>query len=118
VSIRRGTVVWVTLSPGVGSEQTKRRPAVVVSNDAANRSAYRHGRGVITVVPLTSSRAQALPHQVDIPAGTGGLARGSVAQIEQIRAVDITRVESTGGVLDEAVQHLINRAIRVHLDLG
>src|SRR5690349_3070925 len=38
-----------------GSEAAKRRPAVVVSNDRANATAENLGRGVITVVPLTTN---------------------------------------------------------------
>ena len=43
------------LDPVIGSESDKRRPAVLVSNDGANLTAARLGRGVVTVVPITSS---------------------------------------------------------------
>ena len=50
--MRRGDVVWVNLDPVQGSEADKRRPAIVVSNDGANRTAQNLGRGVVTVVPV------------------------------------------------------------------
>ena len=113
----RGEVVWVSLARARGSEQEKRRPAVVVSNDAANRSAVRHQRGVITVVPLTSSRPYALDHQVALEISSTGLARHSVAQIEQVRAIDINRVETTGRLLPSPDLRAIGQALAVHLGL-
>ena len=53
--IRRGSIHLVDLEPVRGSEANKVRPAVVVSNDGANAAADRLGRGVVTVVPLTSN---------------------------------------------------------------
>ena len=51
--MRRGDVHVVDLDPVRGSESNKRRPAVIVSNDLANATASRLGRGVITVIPVT-----------------------------------------------------------------
>ena len=53
--IRRGDIHFVDLVPACGSEANKRRPAVIVSNDAANATAARLGRGVVTVVPEVSN---------------------------------------------------------------
>ena len=55
--MRRGEIVRVSLDPARGSEADKTRPAVVVSNDAANAAATRLGRGVITVVPTTAPQS-------------------------------------------------------------
>ena len=52
--MRRGEVRLVDLEPVRGSEASKRRPAVLVSNDRANATAARLGRGVVTVVPVLS----------------------------------------------------------------
>ncbi len=46
----------VDLDPASGAEANKRRPAVIVSNEAANSTAARLGRGVLTVVPVSSKR--------------------------------------------------------------
>lgn len=78
--MRRGEVRLVDLDPVRGSEANKRRPAVVVSNDRANAVAERLGRGVVTVVPLTSITARIFPFQVFVPADQGGLRVDSKAQ--------------------------------------
>jgi mRNA interferase MazF len=70
--MRRGEVRLVDLEPVRGSEIDERRPAVIVSNDGANSAAARLGRGVLTVVPVTSSIDRLFPFQVLLPAGTAG----------------------------------------------
>src|SRR5258708_12031980 len=90
--MRRGEIVTVRLDPVRGSEASKTRPAVVVSNDAANATATRLGRGVITVVPVTSNTARIYPFQVLLPADRTGLRQDSKAQAEQVRSVAAERV--------------------------
>lgn len=113
----RGDVYLVDLDPARGSEANKLRPAVLVSNGAANRSAERHGRGVVTVVPVTTSTGRVFPFQVLIPAGAAGLARESKAQAEQIRSVDVGRLRRRLGGLPEATVRSLDAAIRLHLGL-
>lgn len=115
--MRRGDIVTVSLEPALGSETGKIRPAVVVSNDAANATAARLGRGVITVVPVTSNVSRVYPFQVLLPAGQTGLARDSKAQAEQVRSVAIQRVGGRMGRLPLAVMSELDRALRVHLGL-
>src|SRR5260221_4130106 len=90
--MRRGEIVTISLDPVRGSEASKTRPAIVVSNDAANATAARLGRGVITVVPVTSNTARIYPFQVLLPAGQTGLRQDSKAQAEQVRSVAVERV--------------------------
>lgn len=113
----RGSIVWVELGPGEGSEQRKRRPALVVSNDGANRAAQALGQGVITLVPLTTSSRLPLPFQVSIPSALSSLPADSVAQVEQVRSVDVTRVSATRWRLPANVMEDIAHALRVHLAL-
>ena len=54
--MKRGEVWWVEFDPSVGTEIKKTRPAVIVSNDAANRNLNR-----VVVVPLTSNTGKAYP---------------------------------------------------------
>lgn len=70
--MRRGEIWQVDLDPARGSEANNQRPAVVVSNDRANATATRLGRGVITVVPVTSNIAKVYPFQVLLSATTTG----------------------------------------------
>ena len=92
----RGEVWQVDLAPARGSEANKQRPAVIVSNDAANATATRLGRGVITVVPVTSNIMRIYPFQVLLPAHQTGLPQDSKAQAEQVRSVSVERI---GGLL-------------------
>lgn|SRR5262245_33350985 len=115
--MRRGDIVTVNLDPTLGSEASKIRPAVVVSNDAANATAARLGRGVITVVPVTSNIARSYPFQVLLHAGETGLARDSKAQAEQVRSVSVERIRARVGRLPAAVMRELDQALRVHLDL-
>lgn len=115
--MRRGEVCLVDLGPARGSEANKRRPAVVVSNDRANAVAERLQRGVVTVVPLTSSTARIFPFQVLVPADMGGLRADSKAQAEQVRSVAVERLGPVFGQLPESIMVGLDDALRVHLDL-
>lgn len=82
----RGEMRLVDLDPVLCGEAHRRRPAVVVSNDHANAAAARSGRGVPTVVPLTSSTSRVwnrLP-RLEIPSGTAAGSGGVVAEGPQL----------------------------------
>lgn len=113
----RGDIVWVDFDPVLGSEANKTRPAVVVSNDAANRRARDLGRGVVTVVPLTSRTEPLYPFQVLLPADRTGLPRTSMAQAEQMRAVSVQRVGAKTGRTPSDLLAALDDAIRLHLAL-
>jgi len=115
--MRRGEIVTVTLDPVRGSEASKTRPAIVVSNDAANATATRLGRGVITVVPVTSNTARVYPFQVLLPAGQTGLRQDSKAQAEQVRSIAVERVGERVGRLPAALITELDQALRIHLSL-
>lgn len=115
--MRRGDIHAVDLDPSRGSEAGKHRPAVIVSNDAANATAERLGRGVITVVPVTSNIERIYPFQVLLPASDTGLDRDSKAQAEQIRSIAVERVGDRLGVVPNALMLEIDEALRLHLVL-
>ena len=68
--MKRGEVWWVEFDPSVGSEIRKKRPAVIMSNDAANRNLAR-----VVVVPLTSNTGRQYPGEAVVT--VGGQSRGS-----------------------------------------
>lgn len=115
--MRRGQVRWVDLGSPVGSEASKRRPVIVVSNDGVNRAAVRRSRGTITVVPVTTNTATIHPFQVFLPEGAGGLAHDSKAQAEQVRAIDIRRIGEGIGRLSPEDTRAVDDALRFHLSL-
>jgi mRNA interferase MazF len=115
--MRRGEIHLVDLDPAQGSEASKLRPAVIVSNDAANRVAERTGRGVLTVVPVTSNVTQVFPFQVLLRADESGLRRDSKAQAEQVRAVAVGRLRHRIGQLPPPLLAELEAALRLHLSL-
>jgi mRNA interferase MazF len=107
----------VDLDPVRGSEASKRRPAVIVSNDGANGAAARLGRGVVTVVPITSNVSRIYPFQVLLPAKHCGLRRDSKAQAEQIRSIAVERIGQRVGSLPTPLLSELEDALRLHLAL-
>lgn len=115
--MRRGDVRLVDLDPARGSEANKLRPAVIVSNDRATAAADRSGRGVVTVVPVTSNVNRIYPFQVLIPAEAGGLRIESKAQAEQVRSVSVDRLGHAVGHLPADLMRKLDEALRLHLAL-
>ena len=115
--MRRGEIVTVDLEPIRGSEANKKRPAVIVSNDGANSTAERLGRGVVTVVPVTSNVERVYPFQVMLPAVESGLSRDSKAQAEQVRSISVDRVGRRVGRLTAPLLAELDDALRLHLAL-
>lgn len=115
--MRRGEIRLVDLEPVRGAEANKLRPAILVSNDAANATAARLGRGVLTVVPLTSSVSRIYPFQVFLREGEGGLSADSKAQAEQVRSVAVERLGALLGRLPASTMATLDDALRLHLAL-
>ena len=115
--MRRGEIRWVDLDPARGAESNKRRPSVIVSNDGANTTATRLGRGVVTVVPVTSNVERIYPFQVLLAADDTGLHRDSKAQAEQVRSIAVERVGERIGVLTSGSLAELDEALRIHLAL-
>jgi mRNA interferase MazF len=106
--MKRGEVWWVEFDPALGSEIKKTRPAVIVSNDAANRNLAR-----VVVVPLTSNTGRAYPGEAVVTIG----GQASKAMADQIMAADQTRLKSQLGNLAKADMLALEDAIKVHLAL-
>ncbi len=115
--MRRGDIHLVDLDPVVGSEANKRRPAVIVSNDGANLAGARLGRGVVTVVPVTSNLERVYLFQVRLPSSATGLDRDSKAQAEQVRSVAVQRVGPKLGTVLGPLMADLDEALRLHLAL-
>lgn len=105
------------LEPVRGSEANKLRPAILVSNDGANASAARLGRGVVTVVPITSNTVRVYPFQVLLEPARTGLEVESKAQAEQVRSVSVLRVGPILGCLPPELLVAVDGALRLHLAL-
>ncbi|MEU8703582.1 type II toxin-antitoxin system PemK/MazF family toxin [Streptomyces sp. NPDC048565] len=115
--MKRGDIYLVDYEPVRGSEANKARPSVIVSNDGANAVVARSGRGVITVVPLTSNVSRIYPFQVLLHAGESGLPKDSKVQCEQVRAMAGERFRRQVGSVPRQRMTEIDTALRRHLAL-
>lgn len=115
--MRRGEIRVVDLDRVRGAEANKRRPAVIVSNDGANATAERLGRGVVTVVPVTSNVERVYPFQVLLPSASTGLRQDAKAQAEQVRSISVQRVGGTMGIVPASIMSQLDDALRLHLVL-
>jgi mRNA interferase MazF len=115
--MRRGDIRIVALDPVVGTEANKQRPAIIVSNDGANLTAARLGRGVLTIVPVTSNTERVHPFQVLLEADAVGLKHDCKAQAEQVRSVDIQRIGERLGSVPARLMDQLDEALRLHLVL-
>lgn len=111
----RGDVYWARLGSSKGSEQAGTRPAIIVSRDGINRYSP-----VVVIVPVSrrGDRKHIYPSQLELPAGTGGLADDSVAQCEQVRAISKSRLVQPMGRLSERAMAGLNECLKVTLDLS
>ena len=113
----RGDIWLVDLDPARTGEANKQRPAVLVSNDGANTTAARLGRGTVTVVPVTSNVTTVYPFQVLVPADRSGLPGDSKAQAEQVRSVSVGRLLRRVGSVPADLMQDLDEALRLHLAL-
>ena len=115
--MRRGEIRLTDLEPARDAEANKQRPAVIVSNDRANATAVRLGRGALTVVPVTSNVSRVFAFQTFLPAEHTGLRVDSKAQAEQVWSVSLERLGVLLGRVPAAVMAELDDALRLHLQL-
>jgi mRNA interferase MazF len=107
----RGEIFWVRLDPTIGAEIAKTRPAVIISNNTGNQHSVR-----VIVAPITSSNiAKVYPFEVKLEASESGLQQISKVLLDQIRAVDKSRLGNRIGTLSAERMEEVNRAIRLSL---
>lgn len=99
---------WVSFDPSLGGEIRKTRPAVVVSNNAANLALNR-----VVVIPLTSNTQRVYPGEALISVGD----RQSKAMADQIMTADKQRLRDRIGMLSLNDMRAVENAILLHLGI-
>ena len=114
--MKRGEVFWADLAPRSGSEQTGRRPVIVVSHDGFNEAP--RWRSVI-VVPVSTSEAQAArgPTAVPLVEGAGGLRQSGVALCHQVTTLDRAKLTERLGALPWAVVAQVEDGLKIALGI-
>ena len=107
--MRRGEVWWVDFGPALGGEVRKTRPAVIVSNDAANAAPDR-----VQVVPLTSNTGRVYPSEATVIAD----GKPSRAMADQITAAAKERLKAKLATLSRADMIAVERVIKIQLGMG
>ncbi|MCL1876334.1 MAG: type II toxin-antitoxin system PemK/MazF family toxin [Synergistaceae bacterium] len=104
--MKRGEVWFVEFDPATGSEIRKTRPAVIVSNDAANRNLSR-----VVVVPITSNTKRVYPGEAIVTVGNDS----GKTMADQIMAADKSRLKSKLATLSKIEMKAVEDAIKIHL---
>jgi mRNA interferase MazF len=111
--MKRGEIYFADLDPTVGSEVSKRRPVLIVSNDANNRAS-----STVTVLPITSNVSRVFLFEVAVAPEESGLSKQSKIQAQQIRTLAKQRIMGACcGTLGSDLMGRVEAAIRLHLGL-
>ena len=109
---KRGDLYLVNWNPGRGSEQTGKRPALIIQNDVGNKYSP-----TTIVAACSASKAKAYPFIVGITAKESGLDRDSSINLAQIMTIDKTRLEIKLGQLSPKKMSTIDLAIENSLGI-
>ncbi|WP_291322550.1 type II toxin-antitoxin system PemK/MazF family toxin [Desulfonatronospira sp.] len=109
---KRGAIYLVNWNPGRGSEQTGKRPALVIQNDIGNRYSP-----TTIVAPCSTAVVKTYPFIVRVKAGESGLDKDNAINLAQIMTVDKTRLEVKLGELPAKKMLEVDQALKNSLGI-
>lgn len=107
--MKRGEVWWVEFEPAIGSEITKTRPAVIVSNNKSNEYLAR-----VVVIPLSTNISRVYPPETLVQVNN----KTVKAMADQIMTADKSRLKNLMAILNDTDINNIEKIIKIHLGLS
>lgn len=106
--MKRGEVWWVNFDPSLGGEIKKTRPAIIVSNDSANKYMNR-----VQVLPTTGKKGKLYPCEAYVTVQN----KTSKAMADQIMTVSKKRFLDKIGMISEEemvdIEHILKIQLRI-----
>jgi mRNA interferase MazF len=104
--MKRSEVWWVNFDPSIGGEIQKKRPAVIISNDASNKFLNR-----VQVIPLTGSTERLYPSEALVVFD----GRQSKAMADQMATVSKSRLINCAGNISREDMQKVEAAVKIQL---
>jgi mRNA interferase MazF len=113
IKVKRGEIYWVDWGEGKGSEQSGRRPALIIQNDTGNEVSPN-----TIIASLTTAPKKLYPFLVHFTARESGLDKSGVVDLASIMTISKTRLGEKCGQLNAPKMNEVDIALKVSLGLG